>query len=572
MKRKVIIFAVVFAVFLFASCDNDASGTGSESPVAVVGVSLNLNSLALAPEATETLTAVVTPDGADKSVTWTSSAPGVATVDNGTVTGVTVGNATITVTTADGNFTDTCAVTVHGYFDVANPQAWNSALASISDTEGGTADQPTVFIINITGNFDVAGINSGGSITGYHKEVRLTGSGTVSLGNDSDGNLIWTAANQTFIIDGPTLQGRANNDYSIVRIQGGTVELRNGYIKGNALTDLIAGGGVYVDEGGNFMMTGGEINGNSAQGEDGVGGGVFVYGNFEMTGGKISGNIAGSGGGVCVDGTFTMTDGDISGNEASWDGGGVYVDEGGNFMMTGGEISSNHAGGDSEGKGGGVYADGGNFTMSGGKISSNSTGNVGGGVFIAGGTFTMTGGEIRANNAGNADGGGVFIEGGDFKMTDGDISGNETYMDGGGVYVDENSSFEMSGGKINSNSATLGGGVYVYVGSFTVNDGEISGNNAYVGGGVHVTYGNFTMNDGDISGNTAYEKGGGVYFCYGEVNSTFTMTGSTIYGNEDFVPEQLRNNAELGAAVYIDPVEGDDIPENNTIHQYPPSS
>ena len=60
------------------------------------------------------LTATVEPaDASDKTVSWVSSAPGVATVDgSGTVTAVSKGTATITVTTNDGNKTDTCTVTV----------------------------------------------------------------------------------------------------------------------------------------------------------------------------------------------------------------------------------------------------------------------------------------------------------------------------------------------------------------------------------------------------------------------------------------------------------------------------
>jgi hypothetical protein len=55
----------------------------------------------------------VQPDNAtNKNVTWSSSNPGVATVNNGTVTAVTAGSATITVTTQDGGKTATCAVTV----------------------------------------------------------------------------------------------------------------------------------------------------------------------------------------------------------------------------------------------------------------------------------------------------------------------------------------------------------------------------------------------------------------------------------------------------------------------------
>ena len=63
---------------------------------------------------TVTLTAAVTPSNAtDKTVTYSSSGEATATVDgNGVVTGIAAGEATITVTTNDGNKTDTCAVTV----------------------------------------------------------------------------------------------------------------------------------------------------------------------------------------------------------------------------------------------------------------------------------------------------------------------------------------------------------------------------------------------------------------------------------------------------------------------------
>jgi hypothetical protein len=88
------------------------------SPVAVTGVSLTPTALNLvASGATGTLTATITPsDPTDKSVTWVSDNTSVATV-NGTgltvtVSPVAVGTANITVTTTDGNYQATCAVTV----------------------------------------------------------------------------------------------------------------------------------------------------------------------------------------------------------------------------------------------------------------------------------------------------------------------------------------------------------------------------------------------------------------------------------------------------------------------------
>lgn len=92
----------------------------------VTGVSLNKDSLSLEPGGSEALTATVTPDNAtNKNVTWSSSAPGVATVDaSGNVTAVAEGTATITAATEDGGKTATCTVTVEHAHDPA--AAWSS--------------------------------------------------------------------------------------------------------------------------------------------------------------------------------------------------------------------------------------------------------------------------------------------------------------------------------------------------------------------------------------------------------------------------------------------------------------
>lgn len=80
----------------------------------VIGVSLDKHTLDMYFNETSTLVATVTPsDATDKFVTWSSSDESVATVDqNGKVTGITPGTATITVTTRDGGKTDSCEVTV----------------------------------------------------------------------------------------------------------------------------------------------------------------------------------------------------------------------------------------------------------------------------------------------------------------------------------------------------------------------------------------------------------------------------------------------------------------------------
>jgi uncharacterized protein YjdB len=87
--------------------------------VRVTGVTLDKASLVLAVADSETLVATVQPSNAtNQGVSWSSSNAGVAAVNGGLVTGVLAGTATITVTTADGNITATCAVTVMGTGDV----------------------------------------------------------------------------------------------------------------------------------------------------------------------------------------------------------------------------------------------------------------------------------------------------------------------------------------------------------------------------------------------------------------------------------------------------------------------
>ncbi|MBE6213145.1 MAG: hypothetical protein E7131_00490 [Rikenellaceae bacterium] len=82
--------------------------------IAVTGVTLSPASKVLAPGDSVQLTATVAPEDADdKSVVWSSSKESVATVsDEGLVSAVSEGSATITVKTVDGEKTATCKITV----------------------------------------------------------------------------------------------------------------------------------------------------------------------------------------------------------------------------------------------------------------------------------------------------------------------------------------------------------------------------------------------------------------------------------------------------------------------------
>lgn len=93
---------------------------------AVESVSLNVSETTVSVGKTETLVATINPENAsNKNVSWSSDNTSVATVENGVVTGVAEGTATITVTTEDGGYTATCTVTVSGVVDVEH--SFNSA-------------------------------------------------------------------------------------------------------------------------------------------------------------------------------------------------------------------------------------------------------------------------------------------------------------------------------------------------------------------------------------------------------------------------------------------------------------
>lgn len=94
-----------------------------QGEVKVTGVSINPESVSVGVNETENLAATILPANAtDKSVVWSSSNTSVATVSTtGEVSAVAIGNATITVKTNDGGFTDKCEVTVVESTDDGGP-------------------------------------------------------------------------------------------------------------------------------------------------------------------------------------------------------------------------------------------------------------------------------------------------------------------------------------------------------------------------------------------------------------------------------------------------------------------
>lgn len=85
----------------------------SDDWIKVSGMTLKQHKLSLERSKTEVIEAEITPDDATrKNIIWTSSDESVAKVIKGNVTGIAPGTATITATTQDGGFTDSCEVEV----------------------------------------------------------------------------------------------------------------------------------------------------------------------------------------------------------------------------------------------------------------------------------------------------------------------------------------------------------------------------------------------------------------------------------------------------------------------------
>lgn len=423
----------------------------------------------------------------------------------------------------------------------------------------------------LTGNVTQTGtINVAGSST---LTIDLNGYSITYVPTESDKVVLYCPAGSTLNIKDSkgggyiSGSGMGNNGGCAYIEKGGTFNLSSGTLKNGT---AVRGGGVFVK--GVFNMSGGSIedciatrttadDGTSERiYTNGTGGGVFVDcgGYFAMTGGTIRNCSTSNKGQIVFTKTFYF----------SAMGGGVFVNAyasedaanisdpnnhsyRGRFWFNNGLIENCHSG-----VGGGVCVHttqtrnitgaNGRFTMDAGAEIRNCTsgyppGNEkygGGGVYIAGngtvggglkGVFNMRGGRITACTAiGN--GGGVKCNG-EMNMTDGCVidhcrcvggkPGSDQYSQayGGGIHL-YYATFDMTGGTIKNDTAFSGGGVMAWGTKcvFTmdganaiISDNFVSGvNGSGNGGGVYVQEATFNFEDGTITRNIASRYGGGI--------------------------------------------------------------
>ena len=188
MKNKFFaLFTILLSISLITtySCKKE-----KDKSVSVTEVGLNKTSTTLIEGETETLVATVMPENAtDKSVVWESGNESAATVSQeGLVTAVGEGKATITVKTNDGGFSASCEVTVNKKVIAVTGVKLSAASMTLREGEKGTLTA-TVEPANATNknvewwtsDLDVVSvISTSGSSKGY-VEARKAGKATVTV-------------------------------------------------------------------------------------------------------------------------------------------------------------------------------------------------------------------------------------------------------------------------------------------------------------------------------------------------------------------------------------------------------
>ena len=365
--------------------------------------------------------------------------------------------------------------------------------------------------------------------------LKLTG-GTIKADN---AEAICTLANSELTLDSVTVERTVSNNKALVSARDQSIVTMNGTSRIDGKKASFTGRGVEVQ--GTFKLEGGTIADHKAAGET-----ALVAEANVATGANFA---DGSGVYVVNGGTFMMSGGYMEGNdtESNMSGAAVSVNgTGATFTLKGGEIRSNNA------SYGAVMVRSGAFDMYDGKITGNTARNSGGGVIVSQGTFTMYGGEISENTATANYGGGIFMNNsGSVILVEGSrgiISGNKASKFGGGICVNSaGASLILNGGTIKENSATSGGGgVAIYkCESAVMNGGTIENNRGYttaeipgsgsLGGGIYLANSGqiFEMNGGTIQNNKA-RNCAAICVQSGDNAATVKYSGGTIQGNKAF--------------------------------------
>ena len=350
----------------------------------------------------------------------------------------------------------------------------------------------------------------------------------------------------------------------------GDLTINGGIIRNNEA--IQAGGGIAYIGTRTLTINGGDIYGNKVPPESGFGGGVVLQGNGLIKGGKIHNNTAYDGGGIAAgrDANLVISGGEINENTASYAGGGIYCFKNSVVKLTGGQISKN------QGKyGGGVTAAfNSNFIMEGNGVISENEAYTGGGFYPWGKTPScdLISGTIEKNKANY--GGGIRLQSPKAKIGGVVIQENVANF-GGGIYssLPEGETLTIDGVKLYKNEALSGGGVCLTdeAGSLNFKNAEFKENKAYYGGGIW-TSNTMTIEKSTFDGNEAIKSepsilpdgkhennghGGAIY-----VNTALAKDGVVTVDGCTFT----KNKADKsGGAISVDETHGLLKVINNTV-------
>ncbi|MBR3314016.1 MAG: Cna B-type domain-containing protein [Atopobiaceae bacterium] len=316
---------------------------------------------------------------------------------------------------------------------------------------------------------------------------------------------------------------------------------------------VAAGGGIYMQ--GKSTVTDCVFDGNSATGETGQGGSLYISsGAVGITGGTISKSIAVNGGGIYNRGTLTINKGSgtsdaITSCAARTSGGGIYttnavtldettisdcyavtsgggIYQGGGDLLPYGTITGCYAG-----QGGGVYSNT-YIDMKDATKAATISDCHAASVVIAEDGSASADAELQPSNLG----GGIYKAGAgnwDLKSSGVTISGCSAY-DGGGVYYNTTGKLTYTAGNLYANKATNNGGaIYKNLGNINMTGGIIGGskenaNMAQLGAGIFVADGqNTTIGGGRITHNVA-EVGGAVAVGGNNANTQLLFQGAPV--------------------------------------------
>ncbi len=173
--------------------------------VPVTGVSLNAEELLVFVDGTETLAATIEPeDATNTNLKWESSDESIVKVEDGTLTGVSEGKATVTVTTIDGMKTASCEITVEIEPIDAEKVVFQSETVNVS--AGETIELNYIFEPEEANNQKLEWISSDSSVATV-EEGKVTavreGTATILLRVETEENGILEARCQIIVNPAP---------------------------------------------------------------------------------------------------------------------------------------------------------------------------------------------------------------------------------------------------------------------------------------------------------------------------------------------------------------------------------